>query len=353
MSRILGTLLAVVSIMLGASIGAQQPPQQRPQPQQQGAAAPQAPIPAGLPEWAYAPPVPGAGPAPSALPTDNNVILKIPGSLVTLTRGQVRGVLEIPDWFPNEHGPMPTIVRYGRSNEDARACGFCHLADGGGRPENAPVSGLHPAYFLQQMEDFKNGLRRSADPRKANTNNMIRFATNLRPDEARSAAEYFAQQPHAKQITVIERNEVPKTRLQGGMHMTIQGEGAGTEPIGDRIVEVPDDAFRAEARDTHISYTAYVPVGSLAAGRAVVEKYNCAVCHGRALEGNGPIPPIAGRSPSYTMRQLFDMKAGTRKGPWAEVMKPIVQAMSVKDLMNVSAYAASLDPGGRGAAGTR
>jgi cytochrome c553 len=44
------------------------------------------------------------------------------------------------------------------------------------------------------------------------------------------------------------------------------------------------------------------------------------------------------------MRQLFDMKAGARRGPWAEVMSPALRAMSVPDLMAVSAYAASLDP---------
>ena len=65
--------------------------------------------------------------------------------------------------------------------EGVRACGFCHLADGSGRPENAPVSAYHPAYFIQQMDDFKNGLRKSADPRKANTNNMIGFAKMITP----------------------------------------------------------------------------------------------------------------------------------------------------------------------------
>lgn len=60
-----------------------------------------------------------------------------------------------------------------------RACGFCHLADGSGRPENAPVSGLPVAYFIQQMEDFKNGLRDNADPGKNNTNNMIRSIADV------------------------------------------------------------------------------------------------------------------------------------------------------------------------------
>ena len=101
--------------------------------------APAAPIPAGLPEWAYTPPPPpGSPPPPSSLPADDSVVMKMPGTERTLTRGQVRGVEEIPDWHPEEHrGSIPFVVRVGRFKENVRACGFCHLADGTGRPENA------------------------------------------------------------------------------------------------------------------------------------------------------------------------------------------------------------------------
>ena len=50
---------------------------------------------------------------------------------------------------------------------DVRACSLCHYPNGKGRPENAGVSGLPVSYFLQTMADFKNGARKSADPRKA------------------------------------------------------------------------------------------------------------------------------------------------------------------------------------------
>jgi cytochrome c553 len=327
-------LIAVALAGFGASVLAQQP------------AAPAAPIPAGLPEWAYTPPPPpGTPPAPSALPADDSVVLKMPGTERTLTRGQVRGVEEIPDWHPEEHrGAVPFVVKVGRFKENVRACGFCHLADGTGRPENSSVNGVHVAYFTQQIEDFKNGRRRSADPRKNNTNNMILYAKNATAEEVRAAAEYFAAQPYPKRIKVIESRTAPKVRLQGGMDMAIVGEGAGTEPIGDRIVEVPDDPVRAEARDTRMGYTAYVPVGSVNKGKALAARNQCGTCHGPTLDGLGPVPPLAGRSPSYTMRQLFDMKAGTRRGPWSELMKPIVDRLTVEDLLNLSAYTASLTP---------
>jgi len=53
------------------------------------------------------------------------------------------------------------------------------------------------------------------------------------------------------------------------------------------------------------------------------------------------------------MRELFDMKTGTRHGPWSEVMKPIVSQTSVQDLMALSAYAASVPSPAAGARGTR
>jgi cytochrome c553 len=156
-------------------------------------------------------------------------------------------------------------------------------------------------------------------------------------------ALYFAEQPYPRRIKVVESKTAPKVRLQGGMHMAVPAsEGGGMVPIpaGD-IVEIPDDNLRAEARDTRMPWTAYVAPGTLTRGRQVAAKYQCATCHGPNLEGLGPVPALAGRSPSYTMRQLFDMKTGARRGPWAELMKPIVTTMSVQDMAAVSAYAAA------------
>jgi cytochrome c553 len=337
MSRTQGALIAIASVVLGAAVAAQQ----------NAPAAPTGPIPAGLPDWAYTPPPPaGSPPPPSALPADDNAVVRIAGTDKTMTRGALRALKEIPDWYPEDrHGTMPEIVKVGRG-QDVRACGLCHLADGSGRPENAPVSAYHPTYFKQQMEDFKNGLRRSADPRKANTNNMIKFAAGATPEEVQAAADYFAAQPYPRRIKVVESRTAPKVRLQGGMHMAIPAaEGGGMEPLAnDHIVEVPDDNLRAEARDTRMTWTAYVPTGTLNRGKQLAAKHQCGFCHGANLEGIGPVPALAGRSPSYTMRQLFDMKVGTRRGPWSELMKPIVNQMSVQDMLAVSAFAASVAP---------
>jgi cytochrome c553 len=333
MRKAAGASSAMAVVILGASIMAQQA----------AAPAPAAPIPAGLPDWAYTPPPPaGSPPPPTALPADDAAVVSIPGTAKTFTRGQLRAQKETMDWYPEDrHGTIPDIARFGK--QGVRQCTLCHLPDGAGRPENAPINGYHPAYFLQQMQDFRDGLRKSADPRKANTNVMIGFAKATTREEDMAAAQYFAQQPYPRRIKVVESKTAPKVRLQGGMHMAVPtNEGGAMVPIpAGEIVEIPDDNLRAEARDTRMPWTAYVPPGTLNRGKQLAAKYQCATCHGANLEGIGPVPALAGRSPSYTMRQLFDMKTGARRGPWAELMKTIVASMSVQDMTAVSAFAAS------------
>ena len=60
--------------------------------------------------------------------------------------------------------------------------------------------------------------------------------------------------------------------------------------------------------------------------------------------GLGPVPGIAGRSPSYLARQMYDMQAGARRGEWTELMKPVVAKLTDEDFVNISAYVASLPP---------
>jgi cytochrome c553 len=87
---------------------------------------------------------------------------------------------------------------------------------------------------------------------------------------------------------------------------------------------------------------AYVPVGSVEKGKALAA--TCGACHGADLKGLGPVPGIAGRSPSYLVRQMYDMQQGTRKGEWTELMKPVVAKLSQTDMLNTAAYVSSLKP---------
>src|SRR5581483_11051318 len=102
-----------------------------------------------------------------------------------------RDLFNIADWRPTEHPSMPDVVAHGRK-PDVRACGYCHLPNGFGRPENSSLAGLPAAYIAQQMADYRNGLRKSSEPKMGPPNAMLAVAKAATEEEARTAAEYFA-----------------------------------------------------------------------------------------------------------------------------------------------------------------
>jgi cytochrome c553 len=297
--------------------------------------------------WAYAiPPAPAAGAAPAAQPAPDTSVKHLEGSSGAFTRAQISDRYGPADWYPGDHPSMPDVVAHGKKPE-VWACGLCHYPNGKGRQENAGVSGLPVEYFIQTMHDFRDGLRKSAEPRKNNSNLMIQFAKNMSDDEIKAAAEYFGAMKWTPWIKVIETNSVPKTRNANGMFLV---EGTEKEPLGKRILETPENAEATEVlRDPHSSFFAYVPPGSLKRGEALVTKTSskteqCAQCHGEGLKGLGPVPGIAGRSPSYLARQMYDMKQGARNGTWTQLMKPVVANLSDDDILDIVAYTASLKP---------
>ena len=178
--------------------------------------------------WAYAI-TPGPAPPP---PVDDGTRHSLPGSDRQFTLDQIRNRMGPADWYPGDHPSMPPIVAVGREAAGIWACSLCHYPNGKGRPENASVVGLPKEYFIQQMYDFKNGLRESAEPRKPNTPLMTGFAVAMTDDEIRAAAEYFSAMRWTPWIEVVETDTVPKTRIAGGMHLKLEGAEAGTEPLG-------------------------------------------------------------------------------------------------------------------------
>jgi cytochrome c553 len=215
--------------------------------------------------------------------------------------------------------------------------------------ENAAVAGLSEGYILQQIADFTSGVRRSADPRKANTNEMIAIARALTAAEARAAAAYFASMKWTPWVKVVETDEAPKVRAtENGLFLPIAG--AGTEPLGQRIIEVPENPERTNVtRDPRSGFIAYVPRGSLKQGEALVttgagKTTECAICHGDDLQGLGNVPGIGGRTASYTARQLYDFKVGTRNGTDAQLMKPVLARLNDADILAITAYLSSRVP---------
>jgi len=293
------------------------------------------PAAAGLPNWAFI-----WDPNVKVPPPDDKPH-SLPGSSASYSWKQARDLFVAPDWHPGDHGPMPDIVANGRK-PDVRACGSCHRAEGTGGPENANLAGLPVSYFVQQIADFKSGARKMSGPDRPSTGFMMTSVKGMTDAEALIAAEYFAALKPRRNIKVVEAETIPKTG-EARLFFT-KSPGGGTEPLGRRIVEFPDNEEQFELRDSHSTFTAYVPVGSLARGKTLAETGGsgatvaCGTCHGPALKGMGPIPRIAGRSPTYIVRQLYEFKTGGRSAAASALMKQAVEKLSPEDIIALAAY---------------
>ncbi len=318
----------------------------------------EAPSSPNYPAWAYAiPPAPSPAGQPSSPVKEEEEMLSLPGTTLKFTPSKVRGRqgdgsaerIAPADWYPEDHPPMPRIVAEGDNARGIVACSLCHLPNGKGRPENAPPAGQTREYILMTLMDMKNGLRASADPRKSNTNNMNNFARAMTPQEMEETAAYFASMKWTPWIRVQETEQVPRMYSQGGIWVPLKDANAGMEPIGMRVIETPENVeYTEKMRSPRSGFIAYVPVGSVAKGAVTVtggdngKTLACTLCHGADLHGVGSIPGIAARSPSYIARQLFDFQTGTRNGVMASLMLPVVARLTNEDLVNITAYLASL-----------
>ena len=300
-----------------------------------------------VPAWLFPIPPPSTPPSEAAL--QDPTPLHVPGSDVSFTLARTRDLFAVPDWFPAEHTPMPAAVEFGRK-PDAYACGFCHLPDGRGRPENATVAGLPAEYIVRQVQDYASHLRRSAwaDPPYKPTVMMLQLAGTVTEADLAAAANYFAAQPlRQRRAEVIEAVTIPRMRAAAWIYVT--DEGGGEEALGERIVEASLDFERHERRDPNTPYVAYVPKGSLERGHAIAttargDAAACTSCHGPDLRGVGLVPPLAGRSPTYLLRQLVAFRTGARGGDASVPMQPIVSTLEFGDMIAVAAYAGSLPP---------
>jgi len=298
-----------------------------------------------VPAWAF----PGyPNPPPPGAALDGLVQLHVPGSAAAYTRAQLEDFFAAPDWFPDRHPPMPDVVAHGRKPM-VLACAYCHLPDGTGRPENAALAGLPAGYIRAQVADMRSHARQRAWTRPLRSSALMQqVADNATDDEVAAAAGYYSTLRMKRKTEIFESATVPKTREVRFVYVV--DDGAGDEPLGQRVIEVPVDFERHELRDPNVTYRAYVPIGSLKRGKEIATAgaggltVACVTCHGADLRGNGPFPPLAGRSPSYVLRQLLSFRVGTRAAPMAAPMQPVVAKLGLDDMIAVAAYAASLEP---------
>jgi cytochrome c553 len=298
------------------------------------------------PDWLF--PIDPASLRPPATPPklDDVELLGIPDSQQQYTLARINDRFNAPDWFPGKHAPLPEVVARGRK-PDVIACAFCHTPTGQGRPENSALAGLPEAYFKQQLHDFRSGARKVIGPEQyLPSRGMHAVAAAMTEAEIEETARFFAQQKLARRVWVVESLRIPRAEPSDWVYMEV----GGTEDLDGRMLEVAPDITRHQRRDDVMQYLAYVPPGSIARGKRLATTGDggktvvCSSCHLQNLKGTEKIPPIAGRSPTYLLRQLLAFRNGTRTGPAAQEMTPTVEKLELDDMVDLVAYVSSLYP---------
>jgi cytochrome c553 len=304
------------------------------------------PSPIEAPEWLFPIDPKSIKPDPKAPKPDDVELLGIPGSDQKFTMARISDPFNPPDWRPNGHIAMPDVVAKGRK-PSVKACAFCHTPTGQGRPENSALAGLPEAYFKQQLQDFKSGKRKPTGPEAYLPSwDMLKVARAMTDEEIDASAKYFAQQKLRRRVYVLESLRIPRAERAAWIYEEV----GGTEDLEDRLLEVTNELSRHERRDDRLEYLAYVPPGSIGRGKRLVvtgdggKTQVCATCHLASLKGTDKIPPIAGRSPTYLLRQMLAFRNGTRANEASVQMNPVVEKLTLNEMIDVVAYLGSLSP---------
>lgn len=271
-----------------------------------------------------------------------------PGSTRSYTRAQLQNAFNPPDWYPDEHPPMPAIVAHGLPPQGNAPpllpCALCHLPNGAGHVESASLAGLPAPYIERQFADWRSGARKIAvgDARTIALLTAMKCAYS--PEEVRAAARYFASLRPRRWVRVIETRTAPVSAVDSQTLMRLASSPARAEPLGDRIVELPQQPIGLIGRDAHSGFVARVPRGSIAAGRALTSAAACSACHGPKLTGSAAAPPIAGRLPTYLVRQLWAFQNGGRTAASAAPMRAVTERLTPHQMLALAAYLATLPP---------
>jgi cytochrome c553 len=297
------------------------------------------------PEWLYPIDPKSIRPNPNPPKLDDKELLEIPDSTQKFTLARINDPFNPPDWRP-DHLPMPDVVAKGRKPA-VMACAFCHTPTGQGRPENSALAGLPEAYFKEQLLDFRSGKRKPTGPEAyLPSQNMLKIAKAMTDAEIDESAKYFAQAKLRRRVYVMESLRIPRAERAAWIYEEVPG----TEDLEDRLLEVTNELVRHERRDDRLEYLAYVPPGSIARGKRLLltgdggKTQPCTGCHLGSLKGTDRIPPIAGRSPTYLLRQMLAFRNGARTNEAAQQMAPVVEKLTLNEMIDLAAYLGSLYP---------
>lgn len=266
---------------------------------------------------------------------------QVPGSSHQYTQAQIDNYYAAPDWFPDQHPPMPRLVSHGNGDK-VQACAACHLTSGLGHPESGNLAGLPQSYLVRQMVEYKSRSRFERSP-------MYAMAAAMSEKDMQEVSAYFSALKPVRSSRVQEADSVPQTAIHPTLRMRQVVPHGVLEPINGRLIEVPESAELVEMRDPRAGFVAYVPRGSIALGKLLATEGGgrtvaCAACHGDQLKGTADVPRLAGLSPDYVLRQLRAFKSGDRHGEQALSMQPAVDNLTVEDMIALSAYVGALDP---------
>ncbi len=292
-----------------------------------------APVPAV--DWAF----PGVGAVADTPAPPPSEAVRLLGSPVIYHRSDFEDMAKAIDWFPGAHLAAPEVVLRAKG-EGGYPCGYCHLADGRGRPENARLQGLPADYIVEQVEAFASGARRAAVPDYIPAHYMAQVAHAIQPADLQAAAAYFSRIEPRSHTQVVEAATIPAA---AAWRFVYRFDRSRRETLGRRIVEGPVDGERFELRDPETRYIAYAPPGAIARGRAVAEQGApgapaCVSCHGRALVG------IAGASPSFLARQLMGFRSGARNDRGAGPMQAVAARLTDAQIIDAAAFVGSRAP---------
>ena len=292
---------------------------------------------ADTPDWAY--PV-----TPQARAARQSRSQAGAGQQQTYTQAQIDDAFNPPDWFPDEHPPMPPIVAHGRSPRCAPArSAICRAEMAIRNPRASPV--CRCAYLMRQMAAFKNGDRKGV---RATT--MIDIAQAISDADVLAASEYFASLKPGIWTKVIETDTVPKSYVgAGGMRFAAPGGEQRADRQPHHRAAAGRDA--REERDPHSGFIDYVPVGSIAKGEALVttggggKTIPCAICHGQNFKGLGDCAGDRG-PPAHLYRAPAQRHEEPARAPASAMalMKAVVERLTLDDMIAIAAYLGSREP---------
>jgi cytochrome c553 len=210
--------------------------------------------------------------------------------------------------------------------------------------ESASLAGLPAEYIERQFVDWRSGARKIGIGDAQTIALLTAMKRSYSSEQVHAAARYFASLQPRRGVRVIETRTVPVSAVDSQTLMRLAVSPARTEPLGERIVELPEEPIGLIGRDAHSGFVARVPIGSIARGRALTNAAACGACHGPKLTGSAAAPPIAGRLPTYMVRQLWAFQNGARRGALAEPMRLVAAKLTAHDMLSIAACLATLPP---------